>query len=394
MNLRSFEKADVQGKRVLVRVDFNVPMDRDSIRDDTRIRSAIPTIENLLRRGASVVLISHLGRPKGQANPKYSLRIVADHLATLLKVPVQFVDDIVGAAATEATSNLKPGELLLLENVRFEAGEESNDPDLARKLANLADLFVNDAFGAAHRAHASTEGIAHFLPSYAGLLMIAEVEALSRLNQVPRAGFLALIGGAKVTDKIGVIEKLVPKVETLAIGGGMANTFLLERGLEIGKSLAEPDALNEARAIRELAESSGTRLLLPTDVVIAESIDASDTRTIAVESVPADMSIFDIGPDSVRAYCESAKTASTIFWNGPMGVFEKEPFANGTLAVARAVAESSAFSLVGGGDSVAAVEAAGVAEQISHISTGGGASLEFVEGRTLPGLAVLVDDEQ
>jgi phosphoglycerate kinase len=234
--------------------------------------------------------------------------------------------------------------------------------------------------------------VAHILPAYAGLLMIAEVEALTRLNQVPRAGFLALIGGAKVTDKIAVLEKLVPKVETLAIGGGMANTFLLEQGLEIGKSLAEPDALNEARAIRELAETSGTRLLLPTDVVIAESIDATDRKTVAVDSVPDEWSIFDIGPDSVRAFAESARSAKTIFWNGPMGVFEKELFASGTLSVARAVGASNAYTLVGGGDSVAAVEAAGVADQISHISTGGGASLEFVEGRTLPGLAVLVDD--
>lgn len=392
MNLRSLEQADVKGKRVLVRVDFNVPMDGDSIRDDTRIRSAIPTIDNLINRGASVVLICHLGRPKGQVNPKYSLRKAADHLGTLLNKPVKFVDDVVGPEAIGATSGLKPGEILLLENVRFEAGEEKNDPELARKLADLADLFVNDAFGAAHRAHASTEGVAHLLLSYAGLLMIAEVEALTRLNQVPRGDFLALIGGAKVTDKIAVIEKLVPKVETLAIGGGMANTFLLEQGLEIGKSLAEPDALSEARAIRELAESSGTRLLLPTDVVIAESIDATGTRTVAVENVPAEMSIFDIGPDSVRAFSKAAHSAKTIFWNGPMGVFEKDQFANGTLSVAKAVGASDAYSLVGGGDSVAAVEAAGVAEQISHISTGGGASLEFVEGRTLPGLAVLVDD--
>jgi phosphoglycerate kinase len=280
-----------------------------------------------------------------------------------------------------------------LENLRFEPGEETNDPALAQQLASLADLFVNDAFGAAHRAHASTEGVTHFLPSYAGALMVSEINALSRLTNSPRAGFVAIIGGAKVSDKIGVLKHLVDRVDALLIGGGMANTFLLDAGHEIGSSLAEPDAVSEAHSVKRLAEEAGVRLLLPSDVVIAEDIDSELVTTVGIGTVPANRSIFDIGPDTIAAFGEEISRATTIFWNGPMGVFEKPQFAGGTLAISRAVARSNAFSVIGGGDSVAAVEAAGVAGQISHISTGGGASLEFVEGRSLPGIEALENQE-
>jgi phosphoglycerate kinase len=373
----------------MLRVDFNVPLDGTKIRDDTRIRAALPTIRDLLDRNAAVLLVSHLGRPKGQPNPKYSLAPVAERLSELLGQPVQFIDDVAGDAARDAAKNLQPGAVLLLQNVRFEPGEEKNDPELAQRLAQLADLYVNDAFGAAHRAHASTEGIARLLPSYAGGLMLSEVEALQRLVDSPRDGFVAIIGGAKVSDKIGVLEHLVERVESLLIGGGMANTFLLERGNEIGTSLAEPDALDDARRVVQLADQYGTAVLLPSDVVIAPSIDSDQTSTISADAVPTDQSIFDIGPDTIAGFSKRIGAAKTIFWNGPMGVFEKPQFATGTKEIARAVAESRAYSVIGGGDSVAAVEEAGVAGQISHISTGGGASLEFVEGRALPGIEAL-----
>jgi phosphoglycerate kinase len=373
----------------MLRVDFNVPLDGTKIRDDTRIRAALPTIRDLLDRNAAVLLVSHLGRPKGQPNPKYSLAPVAERLSELLGQPVQFIDDVAGDAARDAAKNLRPGAILLLQNVRFEPGEEKNDPELAQRLAQLADLYVNDAFGAAHRAHASTEGIARLLPSYAGGLMLSEVEALQRLVDSPRDGFVAIIGGAKVSDKIGVLEHLVERVESLLIGGGMANTFLLERGNEIGTSLAEPDALDDARRVVQLADQYGTAVLLPSDVVIAPSIDSDQTSTISADVVPTDQSIFDVGPDTIAGFSKRIGAAKTIFWNGPMGVFEKPQFATGTKEIARAVAESRAYSVIGGGDSVAAVEEAGVAGQISHISTGGGASLEFVEGRALPGIEAL-----
>jgi phosphoglycerate kinase len=373
----------------MLRVDFNVPLDGTKIRDDTRIRAALPTIRDLLDRNAAVLLVSHLGRPKGQPNPKYSLAPVAERLSELLGQPVQFIDDVAGDAARDAAKNLQPGAVLLLQNVRFEPGEEKNDPELAQRLAQLADLYVNDAFGAAHRAHASTEGIARLLPSYAGGLMLSEVEALQRLVDSPRDGFVAIIGGAKVSDKIGVLEHLVERVESLLIGGGMANTFLLERGNEIGTSLAEPDALDDARRFVRLAGQYGTAVLLPSDVVIAPSIDSDQTSTISADAVPTDQSIFDIGPDTIAGFSKRIGAAKTIFWNGPMGVFEKPQFATGTKEIARAVAESRADTVIGGGDKVAALGEAGVAGQISHISTGGGASLEFVEGRALPGIEAL-----
>ncbi len=392
MTLRTISGANITGKTVLVRVDFNVPLDGGTIRDDTRIVAALPTIQALLDANNAVILVSHLGRPKGKVDPKYSLKPVAEHLATLVSVPVEFASDVVGPDAQAKASALQARSILLLENVRYEPGEEKNDPELAKSLAGLAEVYVNDAFGAAHRAHASTVGVATYLPSYAGLLMAAEVEALSKLVESPRDGFVAIIGGAKVSDKIGVLENLTPKVETLIIGGGMANTFLLAAGLQLGTSLVEEDAVEQARAIQEAARSAGATVLLPTDVVVAESIDAAKGDVVPVEDVPSDKAIYDIGPSSIDAFSEVIKGAKTIFWNGPMGVFEKEPFAAGTNAVARAVADSGAYSLVGGGDSVAAINAAGLEDKISHISTGGGASLEFVEGRELPGITALMDN--
>jgi phosphoglycerate kinase len=389
MAIRSFREADVAGKRVLLRVDFNVPLDEGEIRDDTRIQAALPTIRELLDRGAGLILISHLGRPKGEPDPKFSLAPVATRLESLLDRPVDFVPDVVGDNATRAARELKPGQLILLENLRFEPGEEKNDPEMAGKLADLADVFVNDAFGAVHRAHASTEGVAHLLPSYAGRLLLAEIEALQRLFESPREGYVAILGGAKVSDKISVLEQLVPRIETLLIGGGMANTFLLEQRIEVGKSLVETDALGDARRVRDLATQSGTRVRLPVDTVVAPDIDSLETQTVSVSEVTPAQAIFDIGPLTIADFGQRIQAAKTIFWNGPMGVFERPPFANGTTEIARAVAESDAFSVIGGGDSVAAVEAAGLAGKISHISTGGGASLEFVQGRTLPGIEAL-----
>jgi phosphoglycerate kinase len=389
MAIRSFREADVAGKRVLLRVDFNVPLDEGEIRDDTRIQAALPTIRELLDRGAGLILISHLGRPKGEPDPKFSLAPVATRLESLLDRPVDFVPDVVGDNATRAARELKPGQLILLENLRFEPGEEKNDPEMAGKLADLADVFVNDAFGAVHRAHASTEGVAHLLPSYAGRLLLAEIEALQRLFESPREGYVAILGGAKVSDKISVLEQLVPRIETLLIGGGMANTFLLEQRIEVGKSLVETDALGDARRVRDLATQSGTRVRLPVDTVVAPDIDSLETQTVSVSEVTPAQAIFNIGPLTIADFGQRIQAAKTIFWNGPMGVFERPPFANGTTEIARAVAESDAFSVIGGGDSVAAVEAAGLAGKISHISTGGGASLEFVQGRTLPGIEAL-----
>jgi phosphoglycerate kinase len=391
MTIRSYRDAAVAGKRVLVRVDFNVPLAGGEIRDDTRIRAALPTITDLLDRRAAVILISHLGRPKGERNPKYSLAPVAERLQSLLGRPVAFIPDVVGASAHKAAKTLEPGNLLLLENLRFEMGEEQNDPALAKRLASLADVFVNDAFGAAHRAHASTEGVALLIPSFAGALMLAEIEALDRIVESQREGFVAIIGGAKVSDKITVLEHLVPKAETLLIGGGMANTFLLEQRIEIGKSLAEPESVGEARRVVELASTTGTRVRLPVDAVVALDVNSTEAETVSISEVAPAQSIFDIGPATTADFGERIRDAATIFWNGPMGVFEQPAFATGTTEVARAVADSGAYSVVGGGDSVAAVEAAGVADKISHISTGGGASLEFVEGRKLPGIEVLMD---
>lgn len=389
MTQRSVSDADVRGKRVLVRVDFNVPLQGGEVADDTRIRAALPTIQLLLDRGAAVILASHLGRPKGKPDAKYSIAPAAARLAELLGIEVLTATDVVGPGAQAAAQSLQPGQVLVLENTRFEPGEEKNDPQLAESLATLADVFVNDAFGAAHRAHASTVGVAEHLPAYAGLLLLEEVAVLSRLLEEPERPFVAILGGAKVSDKLAVISHLLTRVDSLLLGGGMANTLLLAQDREIGNSLAEPDLVAQAQELLSLARERGVSILVPRDVLVAADIDSTEASVVASDLVPADMSIFDIGPETVREYCTHVSTARTVFWNGPMGVFEKAPFSGGTLGLAQCVAESSAYTVVGGGDSISAIEAAGVGDTIDHISTGGGASLELLEGRTLPGVAAI-----
>ncbi len=393
MAKRTIRDIDWRGKRALVRVDFNVPLDGDRIGDDTRIRAALPTIRALRDGGAAVVLMSHLGRPKGQVDTRYSLAPVARRLGELLGDEVPLLPDCVGPAIEAAARGLAPGRVVLLENLRFHPEEERNDAGFARQLAALGDVFVNDAFGAAHRAHASTEGVAHHLPAVAGLLLERELAALGRALGDPERPFVTILGGAKVSDKIGVIENLLGQVDALLIGGGMANTFLDARGEPIGRSLAEPDKADLARDLLRRAAERGVTLALPEDVVVAPELTAeAPRRTVGVAEVPDDAAIYDIGPRTVARYRELIGGARTIVWNGPMGVFEVAPFAEGTRAIAEAVAGSGAFTIVGGGDSVAAIEQAGLADRISHVSTGGGASLEFLEGRELPGVAAL-DDE-
>ena len=392
MEKKTVKDFAVEGKRVLVRVDFNVPMDENKgITDDTRIRAAIPTIRYLMDQGAKVILASHLGRPKGQVNPKYSMAPVAERLSGLLGAPVEMAGDCVGEEVKKMAGKLEPGQVLLLENVRFYAEEEKNDPGFAAKLAELADLYINDAFCTAHRAHASTEGVARLLPAGAGFLMQKEIDIMGKALANPERPFTAILGGAKVSDKIGVIENLLKQVDCLIIGGGMANTFLKAQGYEVGKSLVENDKLDLAR---KLVQEAGCRVkfLLPSDVVAADqfSVDAK-RKVVGVEEIPAGWLALDIGPATAKLFAEEISFARTIVWNGPMGVFEMEPFAAGTEAVAKALAGSKAVTIVGGGDSVAAVEKLGVAEKITHISTGGGASLEFLEGKVLPGVAALQD---
>jgi phosphoglycerate kinase len=391
MPKRSMTTADVAGKRVLVRVDFNVPLENGQVVDDTRIRAALPSISDLVDRGARVVLVSHLGRPKGKPDPAYRMAPVAARLAELLGRDVTTVDQVVGPVAEAAVAALPTGGVALLENVRFEPGEERNDPEFAAELARLGDLFVNDAFGAAHRAHASTTGVAKLLPAYAGLLLAREVQVLSRLLEEPERPFVAILGGAKVSDKLAVVGRLLDRVDTLLIGGGMANTFLLASGIEVGDSLAERDRLDDARGILDAASGRGVALILPVDAVVAPSPEAASGREVAIAEVPSGEMILDIGPRTVAQFARAIAPAKTIFWNGPMGVFERRAFAGGTRAIAAAVAAADAFSVVGGGDSVAAVTEVGLADRVSHISTGGGASLEFVEGRELPGIATLPD---
>lgn len=393
MALRTLDGVDVAGKRVVVRVDFNVPLKEGMIQDDTRIRAAIPTLRRLLDGGAALVLISHLGRPKGKIAPDLSLQPVAQRLSESLGRPVMLARDVVGDDASARVERLKPGEVLLLENVRFEAGEEKNDAALARKLASFGDLFVNDAFGAAHRAHSSTEGIADHLPAYAGDLMAGEIAALAGLTETPARPFVAILGGAKVSDKIKVIEHLLSLVDAILLGGGMANTFLLAEGKALGDSLVESDFVDLANDVVTKAQEKGVDLLLPVDVVAARGLDGQ-TVTVDADAIPDGWAAYDIGPRTVERYRAVIGDAKTIFWNGPMGVFERPTFANGTLAIAQAVANSDAFTVIGGGDSVAAIEQSGLADRISHISTGGGASLEFIEGRTLPGIAVLLDEKE
>jgi len=383
---------DCAQKRVLVRVDFNVPLENGEVVDDTRIRAALPTIRYLMEQGAKVILVSHLGRPKGKVNETLRLNPVARRLSELLNKPVKKVDACIGPEVEEAVNNLKPGEVLLLENIRFYPEEEKNDPEFARKLAALADIYVNDAFGAAHRAHASTEGVAHYLPAVAGFLMQKEIEIMGKALADPERPFVAILGGAKVSDKIGVIRNLLSKVDTLLLGGGMANTFLKARGCQMGKSLVEDDKVPLASELMEEARKRNVHLLLPVDLVVTQDLSAeAPHRVVKAEEVPEGWMAVDIGPETRQAFAKALEGARTVVWNGPMGVFEVEPFAAGTEAVARAVAEVKGTTIVGGGDSVAAVEKVGVADHITHISTGGGASLEFLEGRELPGVVALKD---
>ena len=388
-NKKMVTDLDVQGKKVLVRVDFNVPLKDGKVKDDTRITAALPTINYLLDHGAAVILVSHLGRPKDQPDPAFSLKPVADHLATLIAAPVKFAEDCRGPIAQQAAAALKPGEVLVLENTRFYPEESKNDPAMSRDLASLADLYVNDAFGTAHRAHSSTAGVAEFLPGAAGFLMEKEIRYLGNAIDNPVRPFVAILGGAKVSDKIGVIENLLKKADKILIGGGMANTFLKSQGYEMADSLVEAEALETAKA---LLEKSSGKLVLPVDMVIANAFDAeAEKKTIPVGNVPAGWRVLDIGPETVRLFGREIANAGTIVWNGPMGVFEFPRFAEGTFAVAKEVADSKAISVIGGGDSVAAINQSGLSDKITHISTGGGASLEMLEGLELPGLAVLAD---
>ncbi len=388
MNKKTVRMLDVAGKRVLVRVDFNVPLEKGTVSDDTRIRAALPTIQYLLEHDARPILCSHLGRPKGKADPKYSLKPVAVRLGQLLDRPVEMAPDCVGPVVEEMARKLPPGGVLLLENLRFHPEEEANDAKFARALASLADVYVNDAFGSAHRAHASTVGVTAYLPAVAGFLMEKELAFLGRALAAPARPFIAVLGGAKVSDKIKVIHNLLGKVDSLLIGGGMANTFLKAQGKAVGESLVENDKLAEART---LLRDGGSKLILPVDAVVADRLDAgAQTRTVPVDAVPAGWRILDIGPETTERFLQHLSTAQTVVWNGPMGVFELAPFAAGTFAIARALAQlSGATTIIGGGDSAAAVEQAGVAQHMTHISTGGGASLEFLEGKELPGVAAL-----
>lgn len=390
---RTLRDVDVASKRVLVRVDYNVPQDdTGAITDNSRIRETLPTLRYLLEHSARVILMSHLGRPDGKVVAKLTLAPVAKELERLLGQPVQFARDTVGPDAQAKAAALQPGQVLLLENVRFHPEEEANNPAFAAQLAKLGDVYVNDAFGTAHRAHASTEGVAKHLPAVAGLLMERELEALGQVLENPQRPLTAVIGGAKVSSKIGVLEHLLTKVDAMIIGGGMACTFLKAQGLEIGKSLVEPDRLDLAKELIARAEARGVRFLLPVDAVVADKFDASArTTTVDVDQIPPDMMMLDIGSKTEQVFAQAVKESKTIVWNGPMGVFEMEPFAHGTKAVAAAIASSGATTIVGGGDTVAAIEQFSDASHFSHVSTGGGASLEYLEGRTLPGVAALGD---
>jgi len=388
-NKKSVKDIDVKGKKVLVRVDFNVPIKDGKISDDTRIRAALPTINYLIDQGAALILCSHLGRPKDEPDPAYSMKPVAEYLGELLNKKVAFAEDCIGPKAEAAAAALKPGDVLVLENTRFHKEEKKNDPEMARQLASLADVFVNDAFGSAHRAHASTEGVTKYLPSVAGFLLEKEIQYLDQAIENPKRPFVAILGGAKVSDKIGVIKNLLTKADTVLIGGGMANTFFKAQGYPVGDSLVEDDALDTAR---ELVKEGGTKLRLPVDMVIADKFDNdAQTKIIDVGPVPDGWRILDVGPETVKNFSKVISDAGTVVWNGPMGVFEMSNFAKATFAVAKAVADSHAISIIGGGDSAAAIAQSGLADKISHISTGGGASLEMLEGIQLPGLAALMD---
>jgi len=388
-NKKKISDIEVSGMRVLVRVDFNVPLNDGSVRDDTRIRSALPTINYLVDKGAAVILCSHLGRPKGQVKTDLSLKPVSEYLRKLVKAPVIFVDDCLGLKVKQSAENLKYGEILVLENTRFHAGEKSNDPEMAKELASLADIFVNDAFGTAHRAHASNVGVSKHLPSVAGFLMEREIKFLGQAIAEPKRPLVAILGGAKVSDKIGVIKNLFKIADSVLIGGGMANTFFKAQGFLVGDSLVEDDSLQIAR---DLMEAGKDQLHLPVDVVISDAFDPdAKSLLMEIESIPEGWRILDVGPETIRNYSDILSNSGTIVWNGPMGVFEFEKFSKGTFGLAKVVASSSAVTIIGGGDSVAAVKQSGLAESVTHISTGGGAFLELLEGKTLPGLAALND---
>ncbi|NPD32753.1 phosphoglycerate kinase [Eggerthellaceae bacterium zg-997] len=390
-SIQTLDQFDARGKRVLVRVDFNVPVRDGQVADDTRITAALPTLRRLLDAGASLVLMSHRGRPAGTGfEEQLSLAPVAAHLQGVLGASVSLAADVTGPDARARAAQLQPGQVLLLENLRFDAREKKNDAGFAAELAQLADAYVNDAFGTAHRAHASTAGVAALLPAFAGELLQREVATLTGMLDSPQRPFAAVVGGSKVSDKIQVLDALIERCDAVIVGGGMCFTFLLAQGLEVGASLSEPDWVERAAQLMERARERGVRLLLPTDVVVADRFAAdAETRTVAADAIPAGWMGLDIGPDTCARYADELSRAATVFWNGPMGVFEMPAFAAGTWAVAQAIAESDARSIIGGGDSVAAVNAFGLADRMSFISTGGGASMELVEGRTLPGVAAL-----
>jgi phosphoglycerate kinase len=389
MNKKTVKDIDLKGKRVIMRVDFNVPMADGKVTDDKRIRASLPTIKYILDQGASLILMSHLGRPKGGPSAEFSLKAASEVLAGLLGKPVQMAPDCIGPEVTKMAAALKPGDVLMLENTRFHEGEEKNDLELAKALASLGEIYVNDAFGSAHRAHSSTEGIAHFLPAVSGFLMEQELEYLGRATSNPEHPYIAILGGAKISDKIAVVENLLKKCDKLIVGGGMANTFLAAKGYAMQDSLVEAASIDTAKVIMAKA---GGKLLLPVDAVIADKFEAeANSKVVPVDQVPAGWRIMDIGPKSVEAFQAALQGARLIVWNGPMGVFEMPKFAEGTFAIAKVLASSGATTVIGGGDSASAVKKAGVAKQMTHVSTGGGASLEFLEGKELPGVAALQD---
>jgi len=389
MNKKTVRDIDLKGKRVLMRVDFNVPMDKGVVTDDKRIKAALPTIKYVLDQGASLILMSHLGRPKGGPDPEFSLKAAAEVLAGHLGKPVKMAQDCVGPEVEKLAKALKPGEVLMLENTRFYPGEEKNDLDLAKKMAALGEVYVNDAFGSAHRAHSSTEGVARFLPAVSGFLMEQELEYLGRATQNPERPYIAILGGAKISDKIAVVENLLAQCDKLIIGGGMANTFLATKGYNLQDSLVESGSISTAKAI--LAKA-GRKLLLPVDFMVADKFDAeANSQVVDADKIPAGWRAMDIGPKSIKLFSQALQGAKLVVWNGPVGVFEMPKFAEGTFAIAKLLAASGATTVIGGGDSASAVKKAGVAKQMTHVSTGGGASLEFLEGKVLPGVAALLD---
>ena len=392
MNKKTVENIDVSGKKVLVRCDFNVPQDENGkITDNRRIVSALPTIKYLIDDGAKVILCSHLGRPKGEFKEKYSLKPVAEELSKLLGKEVKLAKDIIGEDAKNLANNLQSGEVMLLENVRFHKEEEENNPEFAKELANMAQIYVNDAFGTAHRAHATTAGVADYLPAVSGFLIKKELDFMGGALENPQRPFVAILGGAKVSDKIGVIESLLEKVDTLIIGGAMAYTFLKAQGSEIGKSLCEEDKIELAKSLLQKAEEKGVKLMLPLDNVVAKEA-SENAETKVVTEIEAEYAGFDIGPATIEEYTKELENAKTVIWNGPLGMFEINQFAKGTMTIAERLADIEAITIIGGGDSAAAIEKAGLAEKMSHVSTGGGASLEFLEGKKLPGIECLEDN--